>query len=151
MKIFIDNDACPRKVRDIVFKAGDRLSIPIVIVANSYMHPPPGFDIRMITVNGDFDAADDRIVTEAEAGDLVITADIPLADRVVSKGAHALNPRGESYTPENIKEKLGMRDLAQELRSAGDLRGGPKPLGPKEIQAFASSFDRLLAKHKARA
>lgn len=144
-KILIDNDACPRRIRDLIFKAGHRLGVHIKVVANSYMHPPRGHDVEMIVAGSGFDAADDLIVEKVDSGDIVITADVPLADRVIEKGGVALSPHGRLFDAESIKEQLAMRNLAQELRSAGEIRGGPKEFGASDINKFAGAFDRLLA------
>ena len=143
--IWIDNDACPRKVREIIYRASERRSIPLKIVANSYSHPPTS-TAEVITVSDKFDAADDYIAENVAAVDIVITADVPLADRVVEKGAVALSPHGRLFTAESIKEQLTMRNLSQELRSAGEIHGGPSPFGPNDIKRFAGAFDRLIAK-----
>lgn len=144
MRIWLDNDGCPRLVRELVFKAGAKRQIKTTVVGNSYMHVPPGGSVEMVVVSGSFDAADDHIATECTAGDLVITADVPLAARVIAKGATALNPRGEVFDQASIGEKLAIRNLAQELRSGGDLYGGPPPLGEADKKRFADAFDRLL-------
>jgi len=143
--IWIDNDGCPQKVRDIVFKASLTRSIPVKIVANRYMHPPHAL-AEMIVVSGAFDAADDEIVDRVQSDDLVITGDIPLADRIVSKSAIALSPYGEIFTAESIKDKLAMRNLHQELRSAGMIQGGRGSLNQQDIQKFANAFDRIITK-----
>ncbi len=142
--IWIDNDACPKRVRDIIFKAAERLSLPIKIVANSYMHPPRGLKIEIIVVKGTFDAADDYIVEKVNAGDLVITGDIPLADRIVSKNATALSPRGVLYTEHTVKEALAMRNLHNELRMGGEILGGPKQMDTLDVGRFAAVFDRTI-------
>jgi len=144
-KIWIDNDACPKRIREIIFKAGMRKKIPIKIVANSYMHPPKGLDVEMIVVNDGFDAADNYIAENVAKDDLVITADIPLADRVISSGATALSPHGELYDQASIQERLAMRNLMAELRSAGEVRGGKGEFGDRDVKLFAAVFDRIIA------
>lgn len=148
MNIWIDNDACPRKIRDIIYKAGQRLQVPIICVANSYFHPPLGIDVKIVTVGSDFDAADNYIAENVESGDLVITSDVPLADRVVSAGAVAISSRGTVFTKESIQEQIAMRNLSQELRSGGQISGGPPEFGPKDVKKFAMEFDRWLFKLK---
>lgn len=133
------------RVREIVLKASSKKGFKVTMVANRYMHPPSPL-VEVMTVTGDFDAADDKIVELVQAGDLVITSDIPLADRVIEKGAVALNSYGVIYTKESIQEKLAMRNLNQELRSAGLIQGGRGGLNDKDIQKFANAFDRLVTK-----
>ena len=146
MRVWLDNDGCPRLVRDLVFKATTRRKLKVAVVANRYSAVPPGGLIEMIAVSGAFDAADDYIAEHVQIGDLVITADIPLAKRIVDKGAIGLNPRGEVYDPANIQERLAMRNLMQELRSGGEIQGGPGPLGEGDNKKFADGLDRLLTK-----
>jgi uncharacterized protein YaiI (UPF0178 family) len=146
MRLWVDNDGCPKLVRELVFKAAERRKIPVSVVANSYMKVPPGGLVQMIVVPGSFDAADDHIATHVEAGDLVITADVPLAARIVQKGAVGLSPRGETFDAASVQERLAIRNLAQELRSAGEIHGGPPPLGDADKKRFADAFDRLLTK-----
>jgi uncharacterized protein YaiI (UPF0178 family) len=147
MKIWVDADACPNVIKEILYRAAERLQIELVLVANSLLRPPPSRYIRAIRVAAGFDVADNRIVKEMAAGDLVITADIPLASGVIGQGGHALNPRGELYTTDNIQERLTMRNFLDELRSAGVETGGPATLSPKDRQAFANSLDQFLTKH----
>lgn len=147
MKIWVDADACPRAVREILFRAARNRAVDVVLVANQALNVPPSPRIRGIQVAGGFDVADDYIVEHLEAGDLVITADIPLAAQVVDKDAEALNPRGERYTAENIRQRLAMRDLMESLRSSGQVSGGPAALGRQDIQQFANKLDRWLTKH----
>ncbi len=144
-KIWIDGDACPKAVKEIVFKAGQRLSIPITLVANSYQYIPQSDLIRLIVVDKGFDAADQHIVDHVEIHDLVITADIPLAAKVLEKKAIALNPRGEIYTLNNIGPILSMRDFMKGLRDAGSITSGPAAFGPKDVQQFANSLSKLLS------
>ncbi|KJG55019.1 hypothetical protein UA42_22980, partial [Photobacterium kishitanii] len=119
MKIWVDADACPNVVKEILFRAADRAKIHVTLVANQYIRTPPSPFLRSIQVEQGFDVADNYIVQQAEVGDLVITADIPLADELITKGAHALNPRGELYTKDTIKQRLQMRDFMETMRSSG--------------------------------
>lgn len=144
-KIWIDGDACPKPVKEIVFKAGHRLNINIILVANSYQTIPRSDLIRLIVVSKGFDAADDHIIDQVEIHDLVITADIPLAAKVLKKKAVALNPRGEIYKENTIGSILSMRDFLKELRDAGTLTGGPPTFGPKDVKQFADSLNKLLS------
>lgn len=144
--IWVDADACPKVVKETIFKASFRVQVPVILVANSYMQVPPSPIIRSIQVDQGADVADFYIVEHAKEGDLVITADIPLADLVVKKGATAINPRGELYTEENISERLSMRDFMQELRDSGMDTGGPAPFGTKDKGKFANSLNNLLTK-----
>ena len=146
MKIWIDADACPRVIKDMVYRASERLKIPVCLVANSDLSRAHTRLVSSVRVKDGFDVADDYIAEHAEACDLVITADIPLAARVVEKGGVALDPRGELYTEENVGERLSMRNLMQELRSDGVLLGGPAQFGLADRQRFASSLDRLLTR-----
>jgi len=146
LKIWIDADACPRVIKDMVYRASERLKIPVCLVANSDLSRAHTRLVSSVRVKDGFDVADDYIAEHAEACDLVITADIPLAARVVEKGGVALDPRGELYTEENVGERLSMRNLMQELRSDGVLLGGPAQFGLADRQRFASSLDRLLTR-----
>lgn len=143
-RIWIDADACPREVKELVFRAGERLNTPVVVVANKAMFVPPAAVISMVQVAGGPDVADDHIVSNALAGDLAITADVPLAARLVDKGVTVLNPRGEEYDRENIGERLSVRDFLTEARENGIVTGGPKAYGPKDKQRFANALDRAL-------
>ncbi len=147
MQIWVDADACPRVIKDILFRAAERLKIMLTLVANQPMKTPPSLYIKSIHVAAGFDVADDEIVGFVQAGDLVITADIPLAAGVIGKGGHALNPRGELYTEENIHDRLSMRNLMDELRCGGEITGGPSSFSQKDRQAFANSLDRFLTRH----
>lgn len=142
--IWIDADACPKAVKEIIFKASFRLSVNIILVANSYQTIPHSDLIRLIIVGKKLDEADQYIIDYVEARDFVITADIPLAAKIVEKNAIALNPRGEIYTEENIGEILSMRDFMKELRDGGAITGGPSSFGPKDVQLFANSLNKLL-------
>jgi uncharacterized protein len=146
MKIWIDADACPRVIKEILFRAAERLAVPVCLVANSRLSKHVAPLIESIVVNQGFDEADDYIAEHAAAEDLVITADIPLAARIVASGGVALDPRGELFTEENIGDRLSMRDLMVELRAAGVVRGGPAPFAMTDRQKFASVLDRLLTK-----
>lgn len=146
MRIWVDADACPKVIKEILFRAAERLHIELTLVANAALRVPPSRFIKTLQVERGFDVADNRIVELVEKDDLVITADIPLAAAVVEKGGHALNPRGELYTPDNIKERLAMRNLMDELRSSGQISGGPSAINNSDRMAFANSLDRLLAK-----
>lgn len=148
MKIYIDADACPKAIKEILFKAAMRTSIATILVANNYLKVPKSAFIKSVQVEKGIDVADDYIAAQVEANDLVITADIPLADQVITKGAVALNPRGELYTEANIKERLGLRDHMSEVRASGVLTGGPKAMDAREIQQFANQLDRYLTKMK---
>ncbi len=143
-KIWIDADACPKAVKEIVFKASFRLNISLILVANAYQSIPHSELIRLIIVAKGSDIADQYIIDHVELHDLVITADIPLAAKVVEKLAIAINPRGEIYTEENIGEILSMRDFMKELRDGGAITGGPAVFGPKDVQQFANSLNKIL-------
>ncbi len=146
MKIWIDADACPRVIKEIVFRASERLELPVCLVANSIMEKHHSRLITSVVVAEGFDAADDYIAEHASSSDLVITADIPLAARIVEKGAVGLDPRGERYTEENVMERLSIRDMMQELRGAGMIQGGPGPFSSTDRRRFASSLDSLLTR-----
>lgn len=146
MKIYIDADACPKPVKEVVFKAAAKQSIHVILVANSYMAIPDAPFFRLIQVEKGADVADFYIVDNVEKGDLVITADIPLADHIVKKDALAINPRGEVYTEENISERLSIRDFMQDLRDGGVQTGGPAPYGVKDKANFANSLNKILTK-----
>ena len=146
MKIWIDADPCPKPVKELVFKASFRLNIEVTLVANSYMAVPESPRIRSIQVDQGADVADFYIAEHVSIEDLVITADIPLAAIIVEKGALAINPRGETYTEENISERLSIRDFMQELRDGGVNTGGPKAYGSKDKEMFANSLNKILTK-----
>lgn len=146
MRIFIDADAFPNAIKDILTRASVRLNVPLVFVANKPVRVDDAGHITVILVPPGPDAADDRIAQLAEPGDLVITADIPLADRVVAKGAFALNPRGKLYTAENIKDSLAVRGLMNELRDSGMIRGGPAIFSKKDRRTFANGLDSFLVR-----
>ncbi|MBV8465459.1 MAG: YaiI/YqxD family protein [Burkholderiales bacterium] len=145
MQIWVDADACPRPVKDMLFRAAERTGISVTLVANQMLQVPPSLNIRAIQVPGGFDVADDKIAQSVEVGDLVITADIPLAAAVIEKGGVVLDPRGELLTTATIRERLSMRDFMEQLRSSGVETGGPSAYGQAERQAFARQLDKLLA------
>ena len=145
MTILVDADAFPRPLREVLIRASKRLSIPIIFVANRFVRLPASDLLSCVVAAEGPDEADDRIVEMVGQNDLVITADVPLADRVVSKGAHALNPRGTLYTEDNIKERLASRDLMADLRDEGLVSGGPPAFGTKDIQSFADGLNRFLS------
>ena len=147
MQIWVDADACPNVIKEILFRAAERVQVPLILVANKTLLPPPSRYISSIRVGAGLDVADNTIVKEMESGDLVITADIPLASEVIGQGGHALNPRGEFYSRENIEERLSMRNFMDELRGSGVNTGGPATLNQKDRQAFANQLDRFLTKH----
>ena len=145
MHIWVDADACPGVIREILYRAALRIGIPLTLVADQPLQTPPSPLIRRVQVGQGFDVADNHIAKHLKPGDLVITGDIPLAAQVIARGGEAINPRGERYTPENIRERLAVRDFLEELRGTGVNTGGPPPLGLTERQAFANALDRLLA------
>jgi uncharacterized protein len=146
MKILVDADACPKPIKEILFRAATKRSLDTLLVANQYIAVPPSPFIKSIQVLKGFDVADNEIAQRAEPGDLVITADIPLAAEVIAKGAFALNPRGEFYTTENVRQRLNMRDFMETLRSSGIQSGGPPPLNQQDRQQFANALDRFLVR-----
>ena len=148
MQIWVDADACPAVIKDILYRAAERVKCPLVLVANKPLQTPPSPYIRSMRVSGGIDVADNRIIELAQSGDLVITADIPLAAAVVEKGGYALNPRGEMYTQDNIRERLAMRNFMGELRNTGVVTGGPSALNHGDRQAFANQLDRFLTRVK---
>ncbi len=149
MQLWIDGDACPKPIKDILFRTAIRTQTPLIIVSNHPLNTPSSIYIKRHQVGAGFDVADNHIVEAMEAGDLVITADIPLADDVVTKGGWALNPRGELYSTNNIKQLLAQRNLNETLRGGGMISGGPAKFGPKEIQRFANSLDKFLAQKRS--
>ncbi len=146
MQIWVDADACPVVVKEILFRAAERAKVQLILVANQTMQVPRSPFISTKRVGSGFDVADDYIAEQVKPGDLVITADIPLAADVIKNGGEALNPRGERYTPETINQKLGMRDFMDTLRSSGIQTGGPPPLNQTDRRNFANELDRFLAK-----
>jgi uncharacterized protein YaiI (UPF0178 family) len=147
MKIWVDADACPNVIKDILFKAADKRKVQTILVANQFIRTPPSPFLSSVQVGAGFDVADNQIVKDMVAGDLVITADIPLAAEVVEKQGWALNPRGEFYTKENIKQRLSMRNFMEEMRSTGQVSGGPPPLNLKDRQAFANELDKFISQN----
>jgi len=148
MHIWVDADACPAVIKDILYRAAQRWQRPLTLVANQMLRTPPSPLIRAVQVPRGFDVADDYIVQHASAGDLVITGDIPLASEALAKGALVLNPRGERYTAETIGERLAMRDMMEELRSAGVNTGGPNTLSQADRRAFGNALDKLMASRR---
>ena len=147
MQIYIDADACPKVIKEILFRAADKRQIQLTLVANKLLYCPPSKYIRAMQVSAGFDVADNRIAELVEPGDLVITADIPLAADVIERGAHALNPRGEFYTKDTIQERLTMRNFMDGLRGSGVETGGPPTLSQSDRQAFANQLDKFLSKN----
>ena len=147
ISIWVDADACPRVIREILFRAAQRVQRPLTLVANHSLPVPKSEWIRSRQVPQGFDVADDYIVQQVEAGDLVITSDIPLAAELIDKGAAVISPRGEQFTASNIRQRLNMRDFMETMRSTGELHGGPPALGDRDKQVFANALDRYLAKH----
>lgn len=149
MQLWVDADACPAVIKDILFRVADRLELPLTLVANRLLRVPPSPYIRALQVPMGFDVADAHLVERVAEGDLVITADIPLAAALIEKGAFALSPRGEFYSAENIRERLGMRDFMEGLRGAGVDISGPAALSQADRQAFARQLDRFLARRRS--
>lgn len=147
MQIWVDADACPNVIKEILFRAAERQQVELILVANQALRIPRSLFIKSKQVGAGFDVADNYIAQSVNEGDLVITADIPLAAQVIDRQAHALNPRGEFYTPENMRERLRMRNLMEELRSSGAITGGPPALNQQDRQAFANQLDRFLARY----
>ncbi|MGD2073622.1 MAG: YaiI/YqxD family protein [Gammaproteobacteria bacterium] len=147
MKIWVDADACPRVIKEILYRAAERVGVPLTLVANHALHTPASRFISSVQVAGGFDVADKYIAQAASAGDLVVTADIPLAAEVIGKGCHALDTRGERYTQDNIGQRLTMRNFMEELRGSGIQTGGPASLSQKDRHAFANQLDRFLSEH----
>jgi uncharacterized protein YaiI (UPF0178 family) len=145
MQIWVDADACPRTIKEILFRAAERTRVSMILVANTLLRTPPSPFIRVMRVGRGFDVADREIVEQVQAGDLVVTADIPLAAEVIGRGGHALDPRGVLYTMDNIPERLAMRNLMAELRASGVETDGPAPWSQGDSRAFADQLDRLLS------
>jgi uncharacterized protein YaiI (UPF0178 family) len=146
MRVWVDADACPNAIKEMLFRAALRTKTTITFVSNQFLNIPISPFVQRIQVSAGFDMADKKIIEEMEKGDLVVTADILLADLAVDKGGTALNPRGKLYTPKNMKQHLSLRNFNTELRSAGVMTGGPAGLNKKEIGAFADSLDSFLAR-----
>jgi len=148
MKIWVDADACPVVIKEILYRAADRTGVQLTLVANQPLTTPSSTNIKTLQVPHGFDVADDEIVRRLSAGDLVITSDIPLAAEVIAKGGHALSPRGEMHTTENIGARLNMRDFLDTMRSSGvEMGGGPAAFSQRDKQEFANNLDRFLTKH----
>ena len=147
MQILVDADALPNALKSIIFKVAERTGIKLTLVANRHLYTPDKPNISMVTVAKNPDEADDYIVKQTQKGDLIITADIPLADRVIKKEAHALDPRGDLFTEGNIKSRLATRDLMEQLRNEGIVEGGPSSFNSKNVQQFANQLDRFVTKH----
>lgn len=147
-QIWVDADACPVAIKEILFRAAEREQVAVTLVANQYLRTPPSRFVRALQVPGGFDVADNEIVQRVAAGDLVVTQDIPLAALVIEKGALAIHPRGELYTPETIAQRLTMRNFMDELRGAGVDTGGPAAFHARDRQAFANQLDQWLFKRK---
>ena len=141
MQVWVDADACPKAVKEVLFRAADRLQVQVTLVANQYLPTPRSPYVRALQVPGGFDVADDEIVKQMSSNDIVITADIPLADEVVTKGGVAVNPRGTTYTKENIKSHLQRRDMMEQLRDSGMVSGGPDAYSKKDLQQFANALE----------
>ncbi|CNH55296.1 Uncharacterized BCR%2C YaiI/YqxD family COG1671 [Yersinia aldovae] len=144
MQIWVDADACPNVIKEVLFRAADRTGVMVTLVANQPLKTPPSKFIRTLQVASGFDVADNEIVQRVEKNDLVITADIPLAAEVIEKGGIALNPRGERYTPDTIRERLNMRDFMDTMRASGIQTGGPNTLNQRDRQQFANELDKWL-------
>lgn len=142
----MQTDACPVVIKEILFRAAERTRTEIILVANKLLRVPPSPNIRAVQVPAGFDVADNKIVQDMSGGDLVITADIPLAAQVITKGGHALNPRGELYSTSNIQERLAMRNFMEELRGSGVDISGPASFNQGDRQAFAAELDRFLVR-----
>lgn len=147
-QIWVDADACPAAIKEVLFRAAEREQVHVTLVANQWLRTPPSRFVRAIQVPGGFDVADNEIVERVVAGDLVVTQDIPLASAVIAKGALAVHPRGELYTPDTIAQRLSMRNFMDELRGAGVDTGGPAAFHPRDKQAFANQLDRWLVKFR---
>ena len=147
VSIWVDADACPKVIREILFRAVQRVGVPLTLVANHALPVPKSPLIRCLQVEQGFDVADNFIVQQVKENDLVITSDIPLAAEVIEKGAKVITSRGERYTANNVRQRLNMRDFMDTMRSSGEMTGGPPALGPRERQAFGNALDQYLAKY----
>ena len=145
MEIWVDADACPKPIKEILYRAAERTQVPMILVANTPLRTPPSPFIRTMRVRRGFDVADREIVEQVQAGDLVVTADVPLAAEVIGRGGHALDPRGFLYTKDNIAERLAVRNLMDQLRTSGVQTGGPATWSQGDTRAFANQLDRLLS------
>ena len=148
MKIWVDADACPSVIREIIFRAAERAAVSTTLIANTLQRTPPSPYIRALQVQHGFDVADNEIVQRLQPGDLVITADIPLASEVLARGGHALNPRGQVYTGDTIEALLTMRNFMDQMRGSGVNTGGPAPLSHSDRKAFANQLDKFLARQR---
>ncbi len=148
MRIWVDADACPIVIKEILYRVAQKRKVELILVANQYLRTPPSPFIRAIRVESGFDVADKKIADSVAAGELVITADIPLANDVIENGGHALSPRGELYTKDNIRQRLTMRDLMDELRGSGVHTGGPSALNQRDRKNFADQLDRFLSRYR---
>lgn len=146
MKIWVDADACPVVIKDILFRAAERTGVQVTLVANRPVRIPPSPRITFVQVASGFDVADNEIIKRMTAGDLIITSDIPLASEVIDKGGYALNPRGELYSVDNIRDRLSMRDFMDSLRDSGIDTGGPAPLSKSDRNSFANQLDTFLTR-----
>lgn len=144
--LWLDADACPKLIREICFRAAERCQLHLYLVANQAIQRPPSPFLHMLVVESGFDVADNLIVERAQAGDIAVTADIPLAADLMAKQVAVINPRGEQYSADTVRQRLNIRDFMDTMRSSGVQTGGPPPLGEKERRAFANALDRLLAK-----
>jgi uncharacterized protein YaiI (UPF0178 family) len=147
MRIWVDADACPVVIKEILFRAAERTKVTVTLVANQAVNTPRSQFISSIQVAQGFDVADNEIIKRLDSGDLVITSDIPLAAEVIERGGHALNPRGELYTKNNIRARLNMRDFMESLRSSGVATGGPAALNQSDRQSFANNLDKILTRN----
>ena len=148
MKIWVDADACPIVIKEVLYRAANRAKLPVMLIANQMLRVPPSPWIKALQVPAGFDVADQRIVQEAAPGDLVITSDIPLASQVIAKGALVLDSRGDLMNAHNIEGRLTMRNFMEGLRNSGVDTGGPSALSKSDVQMFANQLDRLLAKKR---
>ena len=146
LRVWVDADACPRPIKEVLFRAADKRGVQTTLVANQYLRTPPSKFIQAVQVEQGFDVADNEIVRRMSPGDIVITQDIPLADEVIRAGGIAINPRGTLYTEANIKDHLSRRDLMEQLRDGGVVSGGPSAFDKKDVQAFANALDRAVTK-----
>nr|WP_172245021.1 YaiI/YqxD family protein [Permianibacter fluminis] len=148
MTLWVDADACPKVIKEIIFRVSARLQLPVVMVANQYLAKPASSLIRCVQVEQGFDVADNYIVQQAQPGDLVVTQDIPLAAELVEKKVAALNPRGELYTRENVRQRLNIRDFMDTMRASGEHGGGPAPFSQQDRMRFANALDSWLARRR---
>lgn len=146
MQIWVDADACPRPIKEILYRVARRREVVVTLVANHPLSVPRGPYVRAVQVSGGFDVADDHIALRVERADVVVTADIPLAAKVIERGAHVITPRGETLSPDNIQERHSVRDFMAALRDTGESFGGPPPLSARDRQSFANALDRLMAR-----